>query len=265
MGVVDEIILNKKEIIKKEKDKKSLFEIKKEAEDKVSTIDNSFRFLEEFKKNDYTKIIAEFKPASPSKGHISSVKVEDVMNVYNQVNVDMISCLTEESYFKSNLSNLKKAVDSTDKPVLRKDFVIDEYMVYEAAIAGASCILLISDVCPDMEKYMGIANDLGLDTLVECHSKEEIEAANDLNAPIIGINNRDLSNFTIDFNTTKDLGQYVKSYLVSESGVNTVEDGRLLQSYGADGLLIGTALLRNKSIDETKEFVYSLNKGFTRC
>ena len=91
MGVVDEIILNKKEIIKKEKDKKSLFEIKKEAEDKVSTIDNSFRFLEEFKKNDYTKIIAEFKPASPSKGHISSVKVEDVMNVYNQVNVDMFN------------------------------------------------------------------------------------------------------------------------------------------------------------------------------
>jgi indole-3-glycerol phosphate synthase len=170
----------------------------------------------------------------------------------------MISCLTEESYFKSNLSNLKRAVETTNKPILRKDFFIDEYMIYEAALAGASCILLISNICPDMEKYMGVAHDLGLDTLVECHTKEEIESANDLNAQIIGINNRDLSNFTIDFNTTKELGQYVNSYLVSESGVNTVDDGRILKSYGADALLIGTALLRNKSVEETRKFVDDL-------
>lgn len=258
MTVVDNIVVNKLQTIKKAKKLKSLDNIKKEAEDKVSVNDKSFRFLDEFKNNDYTKIIAEFKPASPSKGHISSVKVEDVVNIYDQSNVNMISCLTEESYFKSNLLNLKRAVETTSKPILRKDFFIDEYMIYEAALAGASCILLISNICPDMEKYMGVAHDLGLDTLVECHTKEEIESANDLNAQIIGINNRDLSNFTIDFNTTKELGQYVNSYLVSESGVNTVDDGRILKSYGADALLIGTALLRNKSVEETRKFVDDL-------
>lgn len=260
MDKVGEIIENKKKIMVKLKDKRPLNEIKKEAEDFVSTRDKKFRFQEKFNNIKGTKLIAEFKPASPSKGDISSVKVEDIIKIYNESPVDMISCLTEELYFKSNLNNLKKAVKITNKPILRKDFFIDEYMIYEAALNGASCILLISNLDIDMEEYKNIASDLGLDYIIECHNKEEIEFANDIKAPIIGINNRNLADFTIDFNTTKNLGKLVDGYLISESGVETTNDAKILKSYGADALLIGTSLLKNKNDIETKNFIKDLNK-----
>ncbi|OWT32810.1 indole-3-glycerol-phosphate synthase TrpC [Methanobrevibacter sp. 87.7] len=260
MDKIGQILENKKKLISEAKSKKPLKEIKKEAEDFISTKEKKFRFKEKFKNTKGTKLIAEFKPASPSKGDIGSVKVEDIINIYDKSPVDMISCLTEELYFKSNLNNLKKAVENTNKPILRKDFFIDEYMIYEAALTGASCILLISNIGIDIEKYRNIALDLGLDSVIECHSKEEIEYANDINGEIIGINNRNLADFTIDFNTTKELGQYVNNYLISESGVETIEDAKLLKSYGADALLIGTSLLRGKNPNETKEYINNLNK-----
>ncbi|MGN1363282.1 MAG: indole-3-glycerol-phosphate synthase [Methanobrevibacter sp.] len=260
MDKVGQIVENKKKLMIKLKNKKSLNEIKKEAEDFVSTRDNKFRFQEKFDNIKGTKLIAEFKPASPSKGDISSVKIEDVMKIYNESPVDMISCLTEELYFKSNLNNLKKAAEITNKPILRKDFFVDEYMIYEAALNGASCILLISNLDINIEEYKNIASDLGLDSIIECHNKEEIEFANDIKAPIIGINNRNLADFTIDFNTTKNLGQYVNNYLISESGVETIDDAKLLKSYGADALLIGTSLLKDKKYIETKNFINNLNE-----
>lgn len=258
MGKVDEIIENKKKLLIEKKSRKSLPSLKKDAEDLVSTKTSKFRFKEKFKDGTSKKLIAEFKPASPSKGNISSKSVEDIIKIYDENPVDMISCLTEELYFKSNLNNFEKARRATDKPILRKDFFIDEYMIYESAAAGADCILLISNCTPDIESYMGIANDLGLDAIVECHNKDEIDYANDINASIIGINNRDLSNFTIDFNTTKNLRKYVNGYLISESGVNTIDDAKLLKSYGADALLIGTSLLRNKNIEDTEKFITDL-------
>lgn len=260
MDKVGQIVENKKKLMIKLKNKKSLNEIKKEAEDFVSTRDKKFRFQEKFDNIKGTKLIAEFKPASPSKGDISSVKIEDVMKIYNESPVDMISCLTEELYFKSNLNNLKKAAEITNKPILRKDFFVDEYMIYEAALNGASCILLISNLDINIEEYKNIASDLGLDSIIECHNKEEIEFANDIKAPIIGINNRNLADFTIDFNTTKNLGQYVNNYLISESGVETIDDAKLLKSYGADALLIGTSLLKDKKYIETKNFINNLNE-----
>ncbi len=250
MNVIENIVENKKKIIQQSKAKKSLKELKKEAEDLVSTKEEYFRFQKKLKDKSSTKLIAEFKPASPSQGDISTLTPEDVIPIYDKYPVDMISVLTEELRFKSNIENFRIAEKLTDKALLRKDFVIDEYMIYEAAKYNASCVLLINGVCPDMEGYLNLSEDLGLDVIVECHSLNDINDVIDLNPKIIGINNRNLSNLTIDLNTTKELKKYVPNYLISESGVQSVEDAKLLKNYGADAILIGTSILKGK--DETR-------------
>ncbi len=260
MDVINNIINNKKKSLEISKNKLPLEKIKKEVIDKQSTNDKKFRFQEVLKDNSYTKLITEFKPASPSMGDISHMDIKDVISIYDKENVDMISILTEESYFKSNLENFKKATKITNKPLLRKDFVIDEYMIYEAVNNNASCVLLISNICPDIEEYLGLCNDLKIDALVECHTKEEVEKAGDYGSKIIGINNRNLNDFTINLETTKNLRKYVKGYLISESGVKTPEDAKLLKSYGADAILIGTSVLNNENKTDIEKYINELTK-----
>lgn len=264
MTVIDEIIKNKRISVNKAKEKKSISLIRKEAEDFSSTKNKYYRFQEELRNNEYTNLIAEYKPASPSQGNISKLKVEDVVSIYDKYPVDMISVLTEESYFKSNLENLKKAELLTEKALLRKDFVIDEYMIYEAATTNASCILLIEGICPDMEKYLNITMDLGLDAIVECHSKRDLENVVDYDPKIIGINNRNLSNFTINLDTTRELREYVPNYIISESGVKSVSDARLLRDYGADGVLIGTSILKNKDEEKIGDYIKELKNSLKK-
>ena len=206
-------------------------------------------------------MICEYKVASPSKGHISNLNIKDVIDVYDKSPVDMISILTEESYFNSNLKNLKDAKKYTQKPLLRKDFFIDEYMIYEAAINNASCILLIEGVCPDIEKYLNISYELGLDAIVECHSITDISNVEKYNPPIIGVNNRNLNDFTIDLETTKKLKEYVPNYMISESGVTCSEDAGLLRSYGADGILIGSSILENNDKEKIELYINDLKKA----
>ncbi|OED30518.1 indole-3-glycerol-phosphate synthase [Methanosphaera sp. WGK6] len=259
MDVIPKIIENKKKLLNKTKNKKSLNEIKKEAIDYTSTKTNNFRFQEKLNEDKHTKLIAEYKPASPSQGNISSLKVEDVIPIYNQTKVDMISVLTEESYFKSNLQNLKKATELTNKPILRKDFVIDEYMIYEAALYNASAVLLITNITPDINNCLNICEDLGLDAIVECHSKEDIDSIIEYNPKIIGINNRNLTNLTINLETTKKLQKYVPNFMISESGVNTPEDAKLLKSYGANAVLIGTSILKNNEKKGIEDVINNLS------
>ncbi len=259
MSVIPTIVKNKKIRIAQSKDKLPLDELKKQAVDHVSTNDDKHRFLGKLKK-DYTNLIAEYKPASPSQGDISSLSVESVIPLYQENAVDMISVLTEESYFKSNLENLKKAVSLTDKPVLRKDFVVDEYMIYEAALYDSSAVLLINGVCPDIEEYLNITHELGLDAIVECHNMDDINCVTQYDPMIIGVNNRNLSTLEIDLETTRKLSEYVPNYMISESGVQTLDDAKLLKSYGADALLIGTSLLKDKNPNQTKEFIDKLSK-----
>lgn len=258
MNVIEEIVEKKREIIQKEKMNKSLHDIRKEAEDFISTKTSTYRFQEKLKDRKSTKLIAEYKPASPSQGNISKLPVENVIPLYDKYPVDMISVLTEESLFKSNISNFKEAEKLTQKPLLRKDFVIDEYMIYEAALANASCILLINGVCPDIEKFMGITEDLGMDAIVECHDIVDIKSVVDFNPAILGINNRNLSNLTINLETTKNLSKYVPNYLVSESGVNSTGDAELLKSYGADAILIGTSILKGKDEKTIGKYIKEL-------
>lgn len=264
MNVVEKIVVSKKKIIQKKKERKSLTEIKKEAEDFVSTKSDNFRFEEKLKDRSSVKLIAEYKPASPSQGAISTLKPEDVIPLYESNPVDMISVLTEESYFKSNMDNFRKSEKITHKPLLRKDFVIDEYMIYEAAANNASCVLLIEGVCPDIKEYINITQDLGLDAIIECHTLSDVKNVTDLNPKIIGINNRNLTDLTINLETTKILQEYVPNYLISESGVNSVEDAELLKGFGADALLIGTSILKGKNQNEIGEYINQLSQRLKR-
>lgn len=261
MNVIEKIVENKRQTVMKNKKNKSLDEIKKEAKDFISTKTEKFRFQEKLKDKKTSKLIAEYKPASPSKGNISPLKVEEVIGIYEKYPVDMISVLTEELYFNSNIENFIKASQMTSKPLLRKDFVIDEYMIYESALNNASCILLINGVCPDMEEYINISEELGLDAIIECHNMDDINQVIDLNPKIIGINNRNLSDLSVDLETTKKLKEYVPNYLISESGVENIEDAKLLKSYGADAVLIGTSILKDKSINEIGNYIKQLSSA----
>lgn len=259
MTIIEEIIKNKKNHVNKLKNKKPLKDLKKETLDIISTKNNCFSFEEKLKNSKKTCLITEYKPASPSQGNISNLTVEEVIKIYDETPVDMISVLTEESYFKSNLNNFNKARNITNKPLLRKDFVIDEYMIYESVKNNADCILLIANICPDMEKYLNIADELGINAIVECHDIKDIEKIEKYNPKIIGINNRNLSNFTIDLETTKKLKEYVPNYMISESGVQTVDDAKKLKDYGADGILIGTSILKDNNLEEIKTKINELH------
>lgn len=260
MTVVDKIVENKKKLFINNYEE-NLTRIKKEAEDFISTKSDYFRFQEKLKEKTSTKLIAEYKPASPSQGKISQLKPEDVIPIYEKYPVDMISVLTEESYFKSNMNNFKIANRLTNKPLLRKDFVINKYMIYEAALNNASCVLLINGVCPDIEEYLNLTQELGLDAIVECHTLEDIEDIVEYNPKIIGINNRNLSDLTVDLDTTRKLKEYVPNYLISESGVQNIEDAKLLRNFGANAVLIGTSILKGKNEEKIGDYIKELSNA----
>jgi indole-3-glycerol phosphate synthase len=197
-------------------------------------------------------IIGEFKKASPSMGVINNkIALEDRINQYNQ-SVDAISCLTEEDHFHGSADYLKKIRAISDLPIIRKDFIIDEYQIYEAKVIGADAILLIAAILTDddMKRFYELAYELGMDVLLEVHNKEEMLRGIYLGAKIIGINNRNLKDFTIDLETTRKLVAFLYEHktekqpiLVSESGIAKKEDIEFLKRCKVHGILIGTALM----------------------
>ena len=256
MNKVEEIIKNNRQIVEESKKKISTEELKKMAFNYKSTFSSKHEFQDILKENTCS-LICEYKVASPSRGHISNLSLEEIIGIYEKTPVDAISILTESLYFNSDLKNLKEAKKYTSKALLRKDFLIDEYMIYEAALNDASCILLIEGICPDVEEYLNISYELGMDAIVECHSLEDILNVEKHNPPIIGVNNRNLNDFSIDLETTKRLKEYVPNYMISESGVNDTSDAKKLKSYGADGILIGSSILESND----KEIICSyINK-----
>lgn len=197
-------------------------------------------------------IIGEFKKASPSLGTITSkIDLTERISQYN-ASVDAISCLTEEDHFHGSADYLKHIRDISPLPVLRKDFIIDAYQIYEAKVIGADAILLIAAILDDvqMKEFYGLAKSLGMDALVEVHDKKEMERAVALGARIIGVNNRNLKDFTISLDTTRELADYLdaltgtdRPVFVSESGVT--EDGHILflKECRVNALLIGRAFM----------------------
>ena len=189
--------------------------------------------------------ICEVKKASPSKGIIS--EEFDYLNIakdYEKAGASAISVLTEPYYFKGSNKFLSEIKNEVTIPVLRKDFTVDEYQIYEAKTIGADCILLICALLDTdtLKKY------LGLDAIVETHNKKEMESAIAAGADIIGINNRNLKTFNVDLNTTKGLASLVPKdkILISESGIKTKEDIRFVKENEAKAVLIGETFMRSK-------------------
>lgn len=192
-------------------------------------------------------IIGEFKKASPSLGQIQSkINLTDRIEEYN-ASVDAISCLTEEDHFNGNVDYLKEIRKMSLLPIIRKDFMIDEYQFYEAKVIGANAILLIAAILDDvqMKDFYDLATELGLDALVETHDEAEMERALKLDAKIIGVNNRDLRDFTIKLDTTKRLSKMVPEgkIFVAESGIVSDEDVKFLKDSRVDAFLIGRAFM----------------------
>lgn len=196
-------------------------------------------------------IIGEFKKASPSLGVIkNTLELTDRIEQYNK-SVDAISVLTEEDYFNGGTEYLKKVRSITNLPIIRKDFIIEEYQVYEAKVIGADAILLIAAILDDdtFKKLYDLAYSLGLSVLCEVHDEEEMQRMINMDVQIIGINNRNLKDFVITLETTKRLSQMVPQgkVLVSESGVVTDEDILTLKESHVDALLIGRAFMESEN------------------
>ncbi|APX72346.1 indole-3-glycerol phosphate synthase TrpC [Companilactobacillus allii] len=193
--------------------------------------------------------IGEVKHASPSKGEIvKDFPYIQIAKEYSNAGIDAISVLTEPTYFQGKLEYLSDIAKNVDVPVLRKDFVIDPYMIYQAKFAGAKIILLIvSILTPEkLKQFQNLANELDLAAIVEVHSTEELQIALDSGARIIGVNNRNLKDFTVDLNNSLKLRPLVPSQIpfIAESGIKTVEDIKLLKAANINEVLIGETFMK---------------------
>lgn len=202
--------------------------------------------------SDALGIIAEIKKASPSAGIIDpNFDPIRQANMYIEGGASCMSILTDEKYFQGHLSYLSNIAKESPIPVLRKDFMVHEVQIYEAVVAGADAILLIvAGLEQEQLKHLyAIAKDFQLDVLVEVHNLAEMERAIDLEADLIGINNRNLKTFTTDLATTEELADEVSDdvLLVSESGIRTPADGQRVLDAGANALLIGESLMRENT------------------
>lgn len=254
--ILDEIVKDKRVRLVEHKKRISESKMKEMA---LASTRTSNSFYEALAK-DGLSIIGEFKKASPSMGVISSkINLEDRIDQYNQ-SVDAISCLTEEDHFHGSIEYLKQIRKISPLSIIRKDFIIEAYQVYEAKVIGADAILLIAAILNDDEikELYQLAYSLGLDVLLEVHNEEEMERAVKLGARIIGVNNRDLRDFSISLETTKRLSEYLAKYFdrenagdrplfVSESGVTTNEDISFLKECKVNALLIGRAFMESEN------------------
>ena len=214
----------------------------------------SFEFEKALKKQDIA-FICECKKASPSKGLIAKeFPYLDIAKEYENAGADCISVLTEPTRFLGSDVYLKEIAAAVGIPCLRKDFTVDEYMIYEARLLGAKAVLLICSILDEKEiaEYIKICDRLGISTLVEAHNEIEIKTAINAGARIIGVNNRNLKDFTVDTDNSRRMRELVPKDIifVSESGVKSSEDVALLREIGADAVLIGETLMRSEDKKE---------------
>ena len=199
------------------------------------------------------RLIAEVKKASPSRGVIrADFDPVRIASIYEGRKVDAISVLTEEDFFQGKLEFLREVKKNASVPVLRKDFIFDEYQIYEARANMADAMLLIAAVLGEKqaEEYLHLSEEIGMAVLFEVHDNKELEMALRVNAPIIGINNRDLKTLQIDIATTLKLKKEIPAgrVVVSESGISTRQDVLFIESAGVDSMLVGTCLMKSDNI-----------------
>ena len=213
-----------------------------------------YKFFENLKKPGIS-FICEIKKASPSKGVISEdFPYQEIAREYEAAGAEAISCLTEPKWFLGSDEIFKEVRGLVQTPMLRKDFTVDPYQVYQARLMGANAVLLITSLMDTqtLYNYLVLCDDLGLAALVETHDDKEIEQALSAGAQIIGVNNRNLKDFSVDINNSKRLRELVgtKAIFVAESGIKGPEDIAQLKNEGVDAVLIGETLMRAKDKTE---------------
>jgi len=247
--ILDDIITYKKEELAETKRSVPFVEVKSKTADAGPTRG----FEKALGDGAGIRLIAEVKKASPSKGVIrEDFNPVDIARAYAQAGASCLSVLTEKKYFQGNLEYLSEIRKAVELPLLRKDFIFDEYQIFEARSAGADAILLIA-ACLErrqIEDLLGIARELGLDILVESHTYPELDRSLLAGATLVGINNRDLRTFTVSLRTTLDFLKDIPDdrIVVSESGIKTRDDVVMLHEAGVDAILVGESLMREKDI-----------------
>ena len=250
--ILQEIAGRTKERIEAQKQKHPI----KEVEAAARTMDANTGFpFEQALRAEEVSFICEIKKASPSKGVIAEdFPYLQIAREYEAAGAAALSVLTEPFYFQGSNAYLSEIAKEVSIPVLRKDFTVDPYMIYEAKLLGASAVLLICSILPlpVLKEYLGIAHSLGLSALVEAHDEHEISDALAAGARVIGVNNRDLKTFQVDVQNSLRLRQLVPEdvLFVSESGVQGPEDVKKLRDNSTDAVLIGETLMRSRDKGE---------------
>ncbi len=251
--ILDELAQLTRARIEKQKQDYSFEDIKRDAEmmaaREMEFQEFDYPFEEALSKKGLS-IISEVKKASPSKGVIAEdFPYLEIAKTYEASGADAISCLTEPDRFKGSDEYLKAIVKEVSIPVLRKDFTVDPYMIYQAKLMGASAVLFIAAILSDDElrEYFEIADTLGLSCLFEAHDAEEVKRCLAAGARIVGVNNRNLKDFTVDINNSIRLRELVPEdvLFVSESGIESPADVQVLKENGTDAVLIGEMLMRS--------------------
>ncbi|MDR0777846.1 MAG: indole-3-glycerol phosphate synthase TrpC [Methanomassiliicoccaceae archaeon] len=252
MDILNDIVLRTRERVREKSDIIPMEKIKKMAE--RSDVLNGFPFEDALTGNDIG-FICEIKRSSPSAGLISdNFDHLRIAEEYHAAGAAAISVITEPYYFQGDDLYLMGVSSALPIPVLRKDFIVDRYMIYEAKLLGASAVLLICSILDKdtLAEYIGIAHRIGLSALVEVHNEEEVYAAIEAGARIIGVNNRDLRTLEIDLSISERLRPLVPPNIifVAESGMRTPDDVERMRRIGANAILVGETLMR--SSDKTK-------------
>jgi indole-3-glycerol phosphate synthase len=248
--ILDDIVFNKRQEV-------TLLKVRYEENNPTALLKNLPKprdFLKAFPKGEVS-LIAEVKKASPSAGVIrEDFDPVALAKTFESAGAAAISVLTDEKFFQGKISYLKAIKEAVNIPVLRKDFIIDESQIYEARLNGADAVLLIVRLLDDAQlaAFLRITKDLGMQALVEVHAAEELKRVLKTNAKMIGINNRDLNDFSVNFNTTLDLIKHhpkIKGkIIVSESGIKNKQDVAKLKKAGVRGILVGESLMRSDDV-----------------
>jgi len=244
---LDKILSTKVLEVDQQKSLLNLDDIKLRIDD-ASPSKGFINAIQERNKKGLVSVIAEIKKASPSKGIIrEDFSPTEIAKQYETNGATCLSILTDEKYFEGSLDYLKQVRTQVEIPLLRKDFIVDEYQIYQSKLYGADCILLIVSALTDNQliEYKSIAEELSLDVLVEVHNQQELERILTMNFSLIGINNRNLSTFEVSLETTRDLSSLSgEATLVSESGIRNKKDIEEILSYGVLNFLVGESFMR---------------------
>ena len=248
MTILEQLADYARKRVMAEMEENSLDTMRELAMLKSSAAGDLFAFEQALRKEGVS-FICECKKASPSKGLIApNFPYLEIAKEYETAGADCISVLTEPKWFLGNDEYLKEIAESVLIPCLRKDFTVNEYQIYQAKVLGASAVLLICSILTEdqMKDYIRICDELGLSALVEVHDEQEVQTALNTGARIIGVNNRNLKDFSVDTDNSRRLRELIPPdvLFISESGVRTAEDVSALRKIGADAVLIGETLMR---------------------